>query len=175
MAKPKISDLKKYFATLDEAALREELFKLFNRLPQVQEFYAQELMSESERKIVLEAYKKKIYSQFWTASGNPRNNISNTDLRRLIADFENVSLFPHELVDLILYRVEIATEYADMFGGMSDSNYNAAQNAFEKAVELMAEHKLGGHFKARCEKLFRYENTGSGYIDGLEYIYRKYF
>ncbi|HRF41217.1 MAG TPA: hypothetical protein PK198_20635 [Saprospiraceae bacterium] len=40
MAKSKLTELKKYLAELDEEGLRKELLKLFNKLPQVQEYYA---------------------------------------------------------------------------------------------------------------------------------------
>ena len=53
MAKPKLKALKTYLDTLDEAQLREEFYMLFNKLPQVQEFYTQELMSDKEWKEML--------------------------------------------------------------------------------------------------------------------------
>lgn len=170
MAKPKRNDFNKYLAELDEAALRAELSKLFDKLPQVQEFYAQELMSESERKAMLEAYKKKVYSQFWTRGENPRN-ASNAELKRLLTDFEQVSVFPHELIDLLLYRVEVATDVAQQFGGLSEGDYNAAHTAFVKAVKLMHAHQLMEHFQERCEALFQQDSVGHGYIESLEEAY----
>ena len=175
MAKPKLNDFKKYLADLDEAALRGELLKLFGKLAQVQEFYAQELMSGEDRKEILEGYKKKVHGHFYTRGGNPRNSVSNADLRKLMTEFEKISVFPHELVDLLLYRVEVATGFANEFYGMPDANYKAATTAFEKAVKLMAEHKLEAHFEARCAELFRADNVDYWYIEGLEYTYDEQF
>ncbi|HFA51627.1 MAG TPA: hypothetical protein ENJ95_21650 [Bacteroidetes bacterium] len=117
MPKPKLRDFKKYLASLDEAALRDELLRLFRKLPQVQEFYMQELLSDSERKAMLDSYKKKIYNQYWTRGGNPRR-FSNAEIRKLQTAFEKVSVFPVEVIDLLLYRTEVATEWAHTFGGM---------------------------------------------------------
>ncbi len=175
MAKPKLNDFKKHLASLAEDELRAELLKLFGKLPQVQEFYAQDLMSETERKAMLDEYKKKIYKHFWTPGGNPRNNVSNAEIRKLISTFEKVSVFPHELVDLLIYRVEVATHFASKFGGMPDADYNAASNAFDKAVKLMAEHKLQEHFKSRCETLFNSNNIDYWYIEDLMGSYQSKF
>jgi hypothetical protein len=174
MAKPKLTDFKKYLAALDEAEVREEMLKLFNKLPQVQEFYAQELMSDTERKAMLEEYKKKVYNQFWTRTGNPRSP-SNAELRTLLTNFEKVSVFPSEVIDLFLYRVEMATEFANDFGGMSDADYNASLTAFKKAVEMMVEHKLGEQFRERCEALFQLDNLDYWYTEGLEDLFDKHF
>ena len=172
MAKPKLSDFKKYLASLDEAGLREELLKLFSKLPQVQEFYAQELLSDAGRKAMLEDYKKKIYNQFWTRTGNPRQP-SNAELRTMLSNFEKVSVFPSEVIDLYLYRVETATEFANDFGGMSDASYNASISAFKKAVEMMVEHKLGDYFRERCEELFLFDNLDYWYTEELEDLFHK--
>jgi hypothetical protein len=174
MAKPKLTDFKKYLAALDEAEVRDEMLKLFTKLPQVQEFYAQELMSDAERKAMLEDYKKKIYNQFWTRTGNPRNP-SNVELRTLLTNFQKVSVFPSEVIDLFLYRVEMATEFANDFGGMSDADYNASISAFKKAIEMMVEHKLGDQFRIRCEALFRLDNLDYWYTEELEDLYNEYF
>lgn len=171
MAKSKLTELKKYLAELDEEELRKELLKLFNKLPQVQEYYAQELMGEKERKAVLDSYKKKIYTQFWTRGGMPKNP-SNAEIRRIIGDFEKISVFSHELADLLIYRVEVATEFADSFGGLPESDYKPAVNAFEKALKIIAENRLESYFKARCEKLFQYRNLDWWYIESLMDIYR---
>jgi Family of unknown function (DUF6155) len=175
MAKPKLNDFKKYLADLDEAALRAELLKLFGKLTQVQEFYAQELMSGEDRKGMLDGYKKKVLGHFYTRGGNPRNNVSNAEIRKLMTEFGKVSVFPHEQIDLLLYRVEVATGFASEFGGMPDADYKAAANAFEHAVKLMVEHKLGEHFEARCEELFKARNLDYWYIEWLEQVYESYF
>ena len=142
MPKPKLSDFKRLINEMTEAELREELLKLFNKLDQVQMFYAQDLMGKEDRQKILEECKTKIYKKFWTPSGNPRNNVSNADIRKIISDFEKISAFPHEVVDLVLYRVETATDFANQFGGMPDADYKAAATAFEKAMKLMVKNKL---------------------------------
>lgn len=170
MPKIKLKSLRTYLETLDEAELREEVLRLFGKLTQVQEFYAQELMTTEERKEMLESYRKKIYSFFWTRTGN-RKRPSNAKLRELLTNYEKVSIFPSEVIDLLLYRVEVATEYASRLRGMSEANYKASYNAFKKAVEMMALHKLEDRFTERCEAIFKVKNYDSWYLDLLKEAY----
>ena len=153
---------------MSEAELREEVFKLFGKLNQVQEYYLPELASENDRKAVLEGYKAKIYNEFWTRGGNPRPIVSNSKVKQIIADFEKISAFPHELIDLILYRVRVATEYANTFGGMSDTDYNTSFTAFAKAMKLVREQKLEDMFREQCFELLKYDNVDGWYIEWLD-------
>ena len=75
----------------------------------------------------------------------------------------------------MLYRTEVATEWAHTFGGMSEGDYNASYNAFEKAVKLMDEHRLGEHFRARCEELFEFDNLDHWYMEWLEECFEERF
>ena len=167
MAKPKLTDFRKYLSSLDEAGVRAELEKLFKKLPQVKEFYAQELMSEKDRLAMLEDYKKKIKNQYWTRSGNPRMP-DNRKINQILSGFEKVSVFPHELIDLLLFRVETASDFANNFGGMPDAAYNSASRTFEKAVKLMAKHQLVEMFKPRCSALFEYDNLDYWYLEEMQ-------
>jgi hypothetical protein len=174
MAKPKLTDFKRFLAEMTQEELRAEMLKLFSKLDQVQAFYAQELMSDSDRKSMLEEYKKKVYNQYWTRTGNPRI-VSNAEVRKIIGDFEKVSVFPSELIDLLLYRVELVTESASQFGGGPDADYKAAASTFEKALKLMEKNKLDTHFKKRCTTLLETGNLDYWYLEHLEGLYESYF
>lgn len=175
MAKPKLKSLRTYLDTLNEAELREELLRLFGKLTQVQEFYAQELMTTEERKEMLESYRQKIYSFFWTRTGN-RKRPSNAKLRELLTNYEKVSIFPSEVIDLLLYRVEVTTAYAAKLGRLSEANYKASYNTFKKAVEMIALHKLEDLFLERCEALFKYRRkVETWYIEMMESTFNEYF
>ncbi len=165
MAKPTLSTFKKYLATLSEPELRAELLELF-KLPQVQEHYAKGMLSEGERKSMLDDVKRKIQNQFWTRTGNPRN-VSNANIRKLISDFEKIAASPRDVVELLLFRVETATKFAHEFGGMPDADYNAALNAFDKAMKLMTKHALVNEFRVWCKEIFLYDNLDYWYIESM--------
>ena len=172
MPKPKLSDFKRLLAEMTEEEVRAELLKLFNKLEQVQLFYAQDLLSKEDRQKIIKETKEKIYKKFWTPSGNPRNNVSNADIRKIISDFEKISAFPSEVIDLLLYRVETATAFADQFGGMPEGDYNASATTFDKAVKLMVKNKLEDFFKDKCmEIMYNYDNLDYWYIEQLHEIF----
>ena len=123
---------------------------------------------------MLEDYKKKVYNQYWTRTGNPRNP-SNAEVRKIIGDFEKVSVFPSEVIELLLFRVETLTDFASQFGGVADADYNASSTSFEKALKLMEKNKLDTHFKDRCTALFEADNLDYWYIEDLKSLYEGYF
>jgi len=171
MAKSKTADLKKLLEEMSEDELKQEILKLYNKLPQVKDFYNQDLMSEEERQVVLKGYKDKVYKQFWTSGGNPKGMINNTTIKGVISDYEKIALFPYDVIDLLIYRVEVATDLADQFGGMADSNYNAAITAFKKAMKLIKDNHLMSHFEARCKKMLKAGNLDYWYIEQLEWLF----
>jgi Family of unknown function (DUF6155) len=174
MAKPKLTDFKRFLAAMTEEELRAEMLKLFSKLDQVQAFYAQELMSDSDRKSILEAYKKKVFDQYWTRGGNPRNG-NNAAARKTIGEFEKIAVFPVEVIDLLLSHAEVITDKASQFGGGPDADYNAAVTSFEKAMKLMETNKLNAHFEQRCLQLFKADNLDYWHIENLEETYYSYF
>lgn len=173
--KPKLSDFKRLIAEMTEAELRAELVKLFSKLEQVQQFYGQDLLTEEDRRKILNDNKDKIYKKFWTTSGNPRMNVSNADIRTIINTFEKISAFPSEVVELLLYRVETATNFAHSFGGMPDADYNAAITAYDKAMKLIKNHNLESYFKEIAKEVFKYNNLDYWYIEELRELYEACF
>lgn len=171
MAKSKISDLKKILEemTLDE--LKQEILKLYNKLPQVKDFYNQDLMTEEERQEMLGKYKEKIYKEFWTPKGNPKGMINNSTIKTIISDYEKICLFAFDLVDLLLYRVEITTEYAEQFGGTAESNYNSSITAFKKAMKIIQENSFLPHFEKQIKIIFKASNLDYWYINQLEHLF----
>jgi hypothetical protein len=173
MAKSKLSDLKKLISEMSEDELRQEILKLYNKLSQVKDYYNQDLMSEEERQEVLKGYKSKIYKQFWSSKGNPKEYINNSLLKSIISEYEKIAVFPFDVVDLLIYRVELATDYANQFGGMLDSEYNTSVTAFKKAMKLINENNLRSHFEIRCKEMFKSNNLDYWYIQQLEELFEE--
>lgn len=175
MTKIKLKSLRTYLDTLEEAELREEVLRLFGKLTQVQEFYAQELMTNEERKEMLEGYRKKIYSFFWTRTGN-RKRPSNAKLRELLTHYEKVSIFPSEVIDLLLYRVELATAYASKLGRMPEASYKASYNAYKKALEMIVLHQFEDRFRERCKAIFQpRRSVEPWYLEMMEATFHEQF
>jgi Family of unknown function (DUF6155) len=153
-------NLARYLARLKEPQLREEILRLFDRLESVEELYAQELKpaaAQPKQSSPLDAYKKKVTRQYYDREGSPKIP-GNQELKRLLKEFEKTSAGKADVVDLALYRVEIAVRYADEFEGMPASDYASVEHAYEKALKLIAEYDLKDQFRERCLAI----TTGSG-------------
>ncbi|MEM6700288.1 MAG: DUF6155 family protein [Bacteroidota bacterium] len=168
-----LTNYKKYLATLDREGLEQELIQLYKSVPEIKAYSAAKNMKPEQIRKELEKYKKKIEAEFWTRGGNPRSP-NNRNILQYIQAFEKMSKNPKDVIDLLVHRVEIATDFASQFGGMPDKDYDASYNAFDKAVKLMAEHNLVEHFRARCEDLIEADNIDYWYIEYLEEAFKEY-
>jgi hypothetical protein len=175
MPKPTLAHFKKHIAALSEEDLRMELVKLFISVKEVPAFYAIGTQTPAEAAKAVKDLKAKIYKQFWTPSGNPRN-ISNATIRKDLLAFEKAGATPADLLDVLVYRVELMTKCANEYGGSPDGDYNAAINAFDKAMELAHSHNLmTPEIQARCLEMFKADNLDYWYIECLTTAYDKYF
>ncbi len=173
MPKIKLTDFKKFLASLTEEEVRAEMLKLI-KLEQVQGFYAQDLMTDDARDKMLEEYKIKVGRQIITAGGNVKSDISNATIRKLISDFEKVASFQYDVIDLLIHRVEVTMEadHKTKHWGLKSGDYSAAQNAFERAVKLIEINNLLTHFETRCEALFERQGINNFFQLELYTIYR---
>jgi Family of unknown function (DUF6155) len=163
MPKAKLSDFKKLLISFSEQEAKDELLRLFNKLPQVQNFYFQELSSEEDRKKNLEEYKTKIYKLFWTSSGNPKK-ASGAAVKKLISDFEKVAISPSDVVSLLLYRVDVCLKQANQFGGAAEAKYNTALTAFEKALKIIIKEQLESYFEIECREMVKNKRNMDGWV-----------
>lgn len=167
MAKLTLKSYKQYVESLDQKALQVQLLELYTNVPAVKLYVEQRLASPSDRQQILESYKKKIKDQFWTRTGNPRD-VSNAKIRAIITEFEKIAIEPTDIINLLIYRVELATQYANEYGGMPDASYTASENAFEKALKLMEKHGLVEDYREQCEAIFEANNLAYWYIESLK-------
>lgn len=172
MAKSKLSEFKQLIAEMNEDELRVELMKLYNKIPTVKELYNQDLMTEEERQALLQNYKDRIYNEYWSSKGNPKNP-NNTNIKNIIGEYEKTAVFPYDIIDLLLFRVETTNDFANQFGGASDGTYNGSLTSFKKAVKLMNENNLRSHFEIHCKKIFKSYNIDGWYIMQLEHLFEE--
>jgi Family of unknown function (DUF6155) len=174
MPKSKLSEFKQLIAQMDETELREELMRLYNKLPLVKDFYNQDLMTEEERQEVLKTYKSKVYKEYWTSRDNPKIP-NNTNVKKILEEYEKIAVFPYDIIDLLIYRVETNTDHANTFGGTSDGSYNTSITSFKKAMKLIADNNLQSHFEERCNKILKAKNIDYWYIEQLEILFDETF
>ena len=172
MAKSKLSEFKHLIAEMSAEELREELMKLYHKIPTVKEYYNQDLMTEEERQELLKTYKASIYKEYWTPAGNPKSP-NNTNIKNILSEYEKTAVFPYDIIDLLLYRVETTTNFADEFGGASEGTYNGSVTSFKKAMKLMNENNLKSHFAIQCKNIVKADNVDYWYIQQLKELFEE--
>lgn len=168
-----LTAFKKYIKGLDKAALEKELILLYKQVPEIKAHYVRANMTDAQFEKVLRKHKVAIAAQFNTRKGNPRSP-DNRKILSIIREFEKEARSPADVIDLLLTRVEIATDFASQYGGMPDKDYNASSNAFGKAVKLMAKHNLFEQFERRYLQIFKADNLDYWYIMDMQEALEEY-
>ncbi len=167
--------LKKHLAHLEQKELIEEIAKLFTKFKEVKQYYQMEYGSEEDRKALLNTYKKKIEKEFYTRGGVPRYPKA-ASLRKLITEFKKISTFKYDLIELNLYRVELAIKFSNDFGGMDEPYYNSTLNAYYDAISMIGTEQLHQEFKDIALKLVNDTySTGWGFYDGMINVYTQVY
>ena len=164
-------DLTKFLNDLSKKELISEFEKLYQKFKEVKTFYDIELSGDTTA--IVNDVKKKIKNEYMPdrGYGKARSSVA----KKLVDDFAKVSIYPKDLVEVNLYRVEMAIEFTKAYGDIDEAFYISAENAFERTLKLMEKHKLQDDFKERCLNLVKKtEWFGWGFHDQLKYLYQEY-
>ena len=164
----------KYINNLSKKELIIELDKLYSKFKNVQDYYSMELTEDTSA--ILNKYKEVLKKEYFPNSkfgiGEGRASVA----RKLISEFSKIKIFESDLIDLMLYRIELCVEYAKSIGDVNEQFYVSAENAFVAVVKLIGKNKLQSQFIDRCKQILNEtENTGWSFNEVIENIYDEYF
>ena len=165
--------LKKHLQSLSQDELVEEVLKLAKRFKDVKMYFDMELGDTKQQTAIVEGVKEKIKKQFFPTRGygNPKA----AEVRKLISEFRKVSVFPFDVVDVLLFRVEQAVDFTNAYGDISEAFYTATETAYEDALKLINEHHLKEHFLKRCHSIRQQTaDIGWGFADEMERLTEEY-
>ena len=143
----------KLLKELDEEDLRQELQNIYDRFPQVREYYKLELGENT--KGVLERYRKALRKAFFTGRRrmNRRGRSAST---KVLKEFAAISIHPRDLVDLTFYRVEVMIEAIGHYYVENEAFYNSLGKSYAQACQLARKEMLEGSFKDKAFELAEY-------------------
>ena len=135
-------DLTKFLSELNKDELIKEIQKLYNKFPIVKTYFEVELSGDTSS--LLDKAKEQIKNEFYPKRGEAKARSS--ILKKVIDDFIKVSIYPKDIVELHLFRFEMAAQFQSDYGDMDEPFYNSACSAFAKAsmVCWLAVRRLGG-------------------------------
>jgi len=165
-------ELNKYLAELNKKELEAEVKKLYSKFSNVKQYYEMELAQDTTA--VLEEFKEQIRKEYFPKRGfgRARSGVS----RKVVNDFKKIAVFKSDVIELILFRVEMMIDFTAEYGDIDEPFYNSLDSSFEEACKLINKEKLENHYREKCQKLL--DSTydfGWGVHEGFEYIFEKYF
>lgn len=167
------TSLKKHLHALTHDELVDEVLKLAKRFSEVKMYFDMELGDPTQQNAIVDSVKQKIKKQFFPTRGygDPKA----AEIRKLISEFRKVSVFPFDVVDVLLFRVEQAVAFTNAYGDISDAFYTSTERAYEDALKLIRTHNLKDHFLARCT-IIRQQTAhiGWGFADQIKSLTGKY-
>ncbi|HEX8459937.1 MAG TPA: DUF6155 family protein, partial [Segetibacter sp.] len=133
-----VRELNKYLKELSKEELIKEVGKLYDRFKLVKEYYNLELGKDDGK--LLEKYKKQMNKLF-----APKGNYINPDIKTcnsLVREFASVSVYPTDIVELMLYKVELCVYFLENWGIEFDNVTNAIANTYPEVLDGIYKNSL---------------------------------
>jgi hypothetical protein len=156
------STFKKYIKSLNEDELREEIDRLFSKIPEVKHYYTLELGSDADRKRIYDKVKRGLESKYRTKSFRRPRRPRIAKINAILREVEKHALYTFELGDVFLYNVECATAFANKYYFESDPLTNVILKSYEKGCLYIRDALMEDEFEDRLKEVIvnmkRYPN-----------------
>lgn len=171
MGKLKVTDVKKYLKGLDQKELTAMIMEFYKANKSVQDYFAIKILGETAVQELFEKAQVEINNEFFPAKGHGKMRLSVA--KKAISDFKKQTGDIVKTTDLMLYYVEIGTEFTNTYGDIDMPFYNSLLSVFQKVVETCEEdEQLYTQFSKRLyDVVEESDGVGWGYHDGLEQLY----
>jgi Family of unknown function (DUF6155) len=166
-------NLKKHLQNLRKEDLVEEILKLAKKFKEVKNHYEMDLGGQEKQAEIVAEFKQKIKKQYFPTRGYGDPKAS--EVRKILSDFKKISIFPYDIVDLTLYRVEMAVNFTNAYGDIDEQFYNSTENNYEDALKIIRTNGLEAHFINRCMTIaHNCQNIGWGFGDTMNDLTEEY-
>lgn len=144
--------LKKHLQELSEEELREEILRLYTTIPLVKEYFQLELGQDPAALVT--SYKQKI-RRYYFPRGRGIKRPKAAKMRELIRDFQRISPFPYDVVDLLLFQVECMVEFSTDKGFVSGGFQQTLVSRYKEALLLIQKELFKEDFMKRCQSILK--------------------
>lgn len=171
MKKLTVTDLKKHLAKKTKEELIQDIAALYQRLPQVQEYYQIQAGDGDE---AVRKYKKLIIEEFeGKGKALPKARLSAG--KKAISDFKKLTDNPELIADVMLTYVESVSSFNSEFNLDTEEFYTSPEDMFEKTLAFMRENNLLAKFKTRAQEIVKNATEGYGHYDSLRERYEEVY
>ncbi|MCW5212919.1 hypothetical protein VU04_08405 [Desulfobulbus sp. TB] len=168
MTKLTVLQLKKQLAQKTKEELIKEIGQLYQKFPQVKEFYQAKAGNIDD---VLAKYKEIIEKEFIEGKtrGMPKTRFSVA--RKALNDFKKITKEPLLVADLMLTYVESVSWFNTEFAPDIEEFYTRPEDMFEDTLALLKQHDLLAHFRQRVRNIIQNATEVWGHYDSLKERY----
>lgn len=147
---PRRSALRKYLEEMDKESLIEEIERIVDKFDEVKQFYLADLSGDPSS--IIRSAKTQLERAFRYTNGQYRNPKA-SKLNKIIRDFEKISLFREDVLDLLLLRLDLSVDYLNLRALSNGAFWNSAQIAFRKACTLTTDLQATEKYLPQLQKL----------------------
>ena len=163
----KVTELKKELKELNEKELIQIIAELYKMNKDVQHYLSNKLGGEAAIVDLYEKTKKKIKDEFFPDRGDGKLRLG--EAKKAITNFKKLSSDTVRTIDLMLYYVELGTEFTITYGDIDDRFYDSMNSTYDKVIEEC--NKNEEHYKMFKDRLNDViedsSGTGWGYHEAL--------
>ncbi|WP_416147545.1 DUF6155 family protein [Salipaludibacillus sp. HK11] len=167
----KLNELKKELKGLNEKELTQIIVELYKVNKDAQELLSIKFIGDEAVEALFLKSKKQIKDEFFP--GDEDEKLRLKEAKKSISNFKKMTNDLIRTVDLMLYYVEIGTEFTNTYGDIDESFYGSMVSMFEKVVnECLKNEELYAKFKDRMDTVVEdSDGIGWGYHDVLDELY----
>lgn len=171
MTKIKLNELKKELKELNQKELIQLITELYKLNKDVQQYLSNKFKGEEAIVELFEQTKKKVKDEFFPDRGFGKMRLG--EAKNAISTFKKLSGDAIKTLDLMLYYVELGTDFTNTYGDIDDRYYDSMLSMYDKvAVECDKDEEIFNIFKDRLYSIVRESrDIGWGYHDTLCDIY----
>ena len=171
MTKLKLNALKKELKEFDQKELIQLICELYKLNNDVQHYLSNQFIGEEAIIDLYEKTKKTINDEFFPERGFGKMRLG--EAKNAISNFKKLSNDELKTLDLMLFYVELGTEFTNTYGDIDSKFYNSMVSMYNKVViECNNNEKLFIIFQERLYSVVQEsEGIGWGYHDDLCDIY----
>ncbi|MBM7578535.1 DUF6155 family protein [Jeotgalibacillus terrae] len=167
----KLTELKKELKSYDQKELISLISELYKLNPEVKNYLSAKFQGEEAVEVLFEEARKKIKNVFFPDRGFGK--LSLTTAKKAISDFKRQTGDEDKTADLMIYYVELGTEFTAMYGDIDGAFYSSMASTFAQAVEIIdTSHERVASYEDRFQSILEEAaQVGWGYPDVLNEIY----
>lgn len=170
--KLKIPDLKKHLKKLEQNELIQIIADLYKMNQDVKDFLNVKFNGEKVIQELYERAENEIMDEFFSDKGFGKMRLAKA--KKAITNFKKFTNDAERELELMLFYVEIGTEFTIIYGDIDERFYSSMESMFHKVVKACEnDEKLFNKFRDRLYKIVMDTDgaVGWGYHDNLSDIY----